>query len=90
MATKCHNRRPQTNPMRGSRKFCQVGSPLTVSEYFFLFVFLVDEGRENSNITISGQSSACGDANDALNAGGVVFQNHRLNVKIQCFLQQQS
>ena len=37
--------------MRGSRKFCQRGPALTT-------FFVVDEGREDSNITISGPSSA--------------------------------
>ena len=41
--------------MRGYRKFFQRGSNFD-SVYFLLF--LVDEGREDSNITISGQSSA--------------------------------
>ena len=41
--------------MRGSRKFCQRGPTLTG---FFLFVFLVDKGRENPNPTISVPSSA--------------------------------
>ena len=37
--------------MRVSRKFCQIGSNLTT----FL---LVDEGRKDQNITLSGPSSA--------------------------------
>ena len=36
--------------MRGSRKFCQGGPTVTF--------FLVDEGREDPNTTISGPSSA--------------------------------
>ena len=40
--------------MRRSRKFCQRGSNVEV-----LGVFLVDEGREDPNTTISGPSLAC-------------------------------
>ena len=40
--------------MRGSRKFCQRGSNFeNVSFWFVLFSFLVDEGREDPNTTIS-------------------------------------
>ena len=41
--------------MRGSRKFFQRGSNF---DYVYFLLFLVDEGREDSNITISGPSSA--------------------------------
>ena len=41
--------------MRGSRKFFQRGSNF---DYVYFFIFLVDKGREDSNITISGPSSA--------------------------------
>ena len=37
--------------MRGSRKFCQRGSKFDF--------FLVDDGREDPNTTISGPSLAC-------------------------------
>ena len=40
--------------MRGSRKVCQIGSNFV---FFFLF-FLVDEGREDPDTTISGPSLA--------------------------------
>ena len=40
--------------MHGSRKFCQSGSKFD-NVFFF---FLVDEGIEDPNITINGQSSA--------------------------------
>ena len=42
--------------MRGSRKFCQRGPTLTF--YSFIFYFFFDEGREDSNTTISGPSTA--------------------------------
>ena len=51
--------------MRGSRKFCQRGS-------YFDKVFLVDEGREDPNTTISGSLSAFrwrADDGPPLNAG---------------------
>ena len=38
----------------GSRKFCQRGSNFDV-----VFFFIVDEGWEDPNTTISGPSSAC-------------------------------
>ena len=41
--------------MRGSRRFCQRGSNFDV---FFVLYFLVDEGREDQNTTISRPSSA--------------------------------
>ena len=41
--------------MRGSRKFCQWGSKF---DNVFLVFFLVDEGIEDPNVTISGPSSA--------------------------------
>ena len=41
-----------------SRKFCQRGGGPNLTMFFFCFVFLVDEGREDSNTTISGPSSA--------------------------------
>ena len=41
--------------MHGSRTFCQTGSKFDV---FVLKTFLVDEGREDPNTTISGPSSA--------------------------------
>ena len=45
--------------MRGSRKICQRGSNFeNVYFCFVLFSFLVDEGREDPNTTISGPSSA--------------------------------
>ena len=37
------------NHMRGSRKFCQRGS-----NFYNVFLFLVYEGMEDQNITISG------------------------------------
>ena len=40
--------------MRGSRKFCRGGGGATLT---FFVVFLVEEGREYSNTTISGPSS---------------------------------
>ena len=44
--------------MGGSRKFCQMGSKLDVFLLlFFLFFFMVDEGREETNTTISVPSS---------------------------------
>ena len=61
--------------MRGSRKFCQMGSN------FDNFFFVVDEGREDPSIPISGPSSArqqnafkvafcwCADDGSTLNAG---------------------
>ena len=42
--------------MRGSRKFCQRGSNFDNS--FFVCFFLVDEGKEDPNTTISGPSWA--------------------------------
>ena len=42
--------------MRGSRKFCQRG--FKKDNDFFLFVFLVDEGKGDPNVTINGPSSA--------------------------------
>ena len=43
--------------MRGSRKFCHSGSKF--DDVFFLFCFsLNDEGIEDPNVTINGQSSA--------------------------------
>ena len=42
--------------MRGSRKFCQRGS--NIDNGFCCFFFLVDEGRDDPNIIISGPSSA--------------------------------
>ena len=41
--------------MRGTRKFCQMGSKF---DFFFFCFFLVDEGIEDPNITINGPSSA--------------------------------
>ena len=41
--------------MRGPRKFCQRGPNLLTVFFFF---FLVDEGIEDSNVTINGPSSA--------------------------------
>ena len=41
--------------LRGSIKFCQRVSDFDV---FFCFFFLVDEGRDNPNATISGPTSA--------------------------------
>ena len=40
--------------MRGSRKFCQRGPTLT---FYVCFLFF-DEGKKDSNITISGPSMA--------------------------------
>ena len=48
-----------TNPTRGSRQFCQRGSNF---DNFFLFCFFLlrrGSSREDPNITINGQSSAC-------------------------------
>ena len=42
--------------MRGSRKFCQMGSKKRLR--FFFFFFLVDEGIEDPNTIINGPSSA--------------------------------
>ena len=45
--------------MRGSRKFCQRGPTLTFYFCFlFFFFFFFDEGRKDSNTTISGPSTA--------------------------------
>ena len=41
--------------MRGTRKFCQRGPTLT---FYFCFLFFFDEGRKDSNTTISGPSTA--------------------------------
>ena len=69
------------NNMCGSRKFCQRGG----GGSNFDNVFLVDEGREDPNTTISGPSSArqqnaikmvfrwCANDGPTLNAGLVAF-----------------
>ena len=45
--------------MRESRKFCQWGSNFDgFFCFFFYFIFLVDEGREDLDTTINGPSSA--------------------------------
>ena len=46
--------------MRGSRKFCQMGSKkdYVFFFFFFFFFFLVDEGIEDPNTIINGPSSA--------------------------------
>ena len=51
--------KPKNNPLEQitmcvSRKFCQIGSNF---DSVFVVVFLVDEGREDPNTTISGPSS---------------------------------
>ena len=68
--------------MRGSRMFCQRGSK-SDNVFFFSYSFLVDEGREDPNTTISGPWSARqrnviemafrgrGDDDPTLNAGFV-------------------
>ena len=45
--------------MRRSRKFCQRGSNFDNVFFFYCFFFLVDEVREDPNITISRPSLAC-------------------------------
>ena len=42
--------------MRRSRKFCQRGSKF--DNFFFVFVFLVEKGIEDPNITVNGSPSA--------------------------------
>ena len=73
-------KQPDNNKRCRSRKFCQRGS--NFDKFFFLFFFLIDEGREDPSTTISRPSSAFrwrADDGSKLDAGLVaaIFQGMR-------------